>query len=261
MQAPEPLCGVYGQFCGIPMETFTKGWWHRECDGAPRQRTVAEMREHRRRQGSGGNCFDLVLWLREEFREAGIPARVIGHDLETAQAHVALLARDIGGLEYLCDPGDLWLQPILVTPDAPAFTTEWQTGFFPGRRVQVARTAGRLEVAYLRASGKVGRQAYDLAPVSEEQFQRACHHSQNLVRRPFCEALRPHPDSGRVEHWEYDEGRSFWNLDDGPVFEAPCRDRAEWVERITGRTGTHPAVLTAAFEVYSAVSPNANAQK
>lgn len=89
MQAPEALRRVYGRFRRIPMETFTKGWWHRQCGGAPRQRTVAEMREHRRLQGSGGNCFDLVLWLREELREAGIPSRVVGHDLETAQAHVA----------------------------------------------------------------------------------------------------------------------------------------------------------------------------
>lgn len=91
-----------------------------------------------------------------------------------------------------------------MTTGAPAFSAEWLPGFFPGRRVQVARTAGRLEVAYLRASGKVGRQSYDLAPVSEELFQRACHHSQNLLRRPFCETLLPHPDTGVIEHWEYE---------------------------------------------------------
>ncbi|MGE5589040.1 MAG: hypothetical protein ACM3ZA_00210 [Bacillota bacterium] len=214
MQAPETIRRVYGWFRGIPMETFTKGWWYAQCDGAPRQRTVDEMREHRQRQGPGGNCFDLVLWLREEYREAGISARVIGHDLETARARVALLVRDASGLEYLCDPGDLWLEPILVTPDAPGFSAEWQSGFFPGRRVQVARASDRLEVAYLRASGRVGRQSYDLAPVSEEQLHRACQHSQSLLRRPFCEMLLPHPDTARVEHWEYDEGTSFWNLDD-----------------------------------------------
>ena len=77
---------------------------------------------------------------------------------------MGVLAADPAGAEYLCDLGDLWLQPILVSPEHP---------------------------------------------VSEERFIRACNHSQNLLRRPFCEMLLPHPDTGAIEHWEYDREASF----------------------------------------------------
>lgn len=250
MRAPAALRDVWERFHGIPMETFTKGWWLKQSDGLSRQRTVDEMREHRRRLGAGGNCFDLALWLRHEFQQAGVPARIVGHDLERPEGHVAVLASDPTGAEYLCDLGDLWLQPILVSPDHPAFSPDWHPGFFPGRLIQVHRLDGALEMLYQRASGKVSRQRFDLAPISEERFLRACHYSQNLLRRPFCEMLLPHPDTGAIEHWEYDQKASFWNLEDGPVFEEPCSSLEEWIGRISSRTGLAPALIQTAFDAY-----------
>lgn len=246
MQAPASILQVWRLFQGIPMETFTKGWWSRECGGSPRQRTVAEMTEHRQLHGTGGNCFDLAVWLRHALHEAGIQARITGHDLGTGDAHAAVVATDPSGQEFLCDLGDLWLQPILIS-----HTSElWHAGFFPGREIQVHRDGDHLRVYYRRGNGKVSHQAFGLAPVPEEVFQQACHHSQNLLRRPFCEALLPHPETGRISHWEYDRGRSFWNLDSGPVFEEPCVDDAGWIARICQRTGISAEIVTGAFDAY-----------
>lgn len=122
MYAPAEIEQLYRQLASIPMETFTKGWWWLQCGGQARQRTVAEMAVHRERYGAGGNCFDLAYWLLDLARAAGIAARPIGHDLESWEAHAALLLTDDAGDEYLCDPGDLWLRPILVSPDSPGST-------------------------------------------------------------------------------------------------------------------------------------------
>ena len=250
MQAPDSIQQVWRTFDGIPMETFTKGWWHQQCGGSPRQRTVAELEEHRRTLGAGGNCFDLSVWLLHRFKEAGIPARMVGHDLETEDAHVAVVAAGPDGAEYLCDLGDLWLQPVRIShPVAPG----WFPGFFPGREVRILRESEQhLTVEYRRTSGKIGRQSYDLALLTEKQVATACHHNQNLLRRPFCEALRIHPESGRIEHWEYDRGRSFWNLPDGPVFEEPS---ADWTARISAMTGIAPEIINTAFAVYGVTPP------
>lgn len=246
MLAPHEISSVWRQFAGIPMETFTKGWWYDRCHGRPRQRTVAEMVEHRRTHGAGGNCFDLALWLRHAFLEAGVRARITGHDLGAEAGHAAVVAADRAGNEYLCDLGDQWLQPVLISPAVDG----WHRGFFPGREVQISRTDNLLQVRYRRSNGKVAGQSYDLAPVSEELVQQACGLSQNMLRRPFCEMLMPHPDTGKIEHWEYDKGRSFWNLESGPVFEADCQTQDEWVARIAARTGMAPDLIRGGFAVY-----------
>lgn len=250
MQAPVAMLSVWNQFRGVPMESFTKGWWHRRCGGAPRQRSIAEMVEHRQAYGAGGNCFDLALWLRHEFQRSGIPARVVGHDLSTPNAHVAVAAQGLDGEEYLCDLGDLWLQPILIDTESAAFSTGWHAGFFPGREIQVSRTGDQVEISYRRASAKVSRQCFDLRPIPEEELQRACDYSQNLLRRPVCEMLLTHPETGLLEHWEYDKGASFWNLADGLTFEAPCATAPEWADRICARSGLSPALILEGFAAY-----------
>jgi hypothetical protein len=252
MQAPPEIMAVWNRFVGVPMETFTKGWWYGCCSGSPRQRTVAELIEHRRTHGAGGNCFDLALWLRQALWDAGIAARIIGHDLCTPEGHVAVIASDRCGGNYLCDLGDQWLQPILIDPGAQAFADDWHRGFFPGREVRISRSDELLQVFYWRAGGKVGSQSYDLRVLTEDAVMQACHHSQNLLRRPFCEMLLPYPVTGRIEHWEYDEGASFWKLEDGAVLEEPCGKQAEWVARISGRTGMSAELIQAAFTTYAA---------
>lgn len=246
MRAPESILMVWRRFQGIPCETVTKGWWHAECGGQPRQRTVAEMRAHRERYGTGGNCFDLALWLQAELAAAGIGARMIGHDLETPSAHVAVLATDQAGNEYLCDLGDCWLQPVLVSPGSPAFDPGWHDGFYPGRSVQVRRSGESLEVEYRRANGKSYTQSFDLLPLTEETVARACHCSQNLLRRPFVEYLLP----GQGAKWEFDNGVSLLITADGAAMEEPCHSAAAWAERIAAKAGIAPEVTLASLAVY-----------
>ncbi|MDF2627057.1 MAG: hypothetical protein K0R39_888 [Symbiobacteriaceae bacterium] len=253
MKAPAEILRVWNHFAGVPMETFTKGWWHARCGGVSRQRTIAEMVEHRKLHGAGGNCFDLAIWLRHAFCQDGVPARVVGHDLCTEDAHVAVVATGSDGGQYLCDMGDLWLQPIRI--DGPGVSDGWHAGFFPGREVQIAPTDGGIEVLYRRSTGKVGRQSYDLRVLSEDEVMAACNHCQNLLRRPFCEMLLPHPETGVVEHWEYDKAKSFWNLAAGPVFEAPCGSMEAWGRRISQRTGMSEGLIAAAFAAYGVSGP------
>lgn len=111
------------------------------------------------------------------------------------------------------------------------------------------RSQDSLLIRYRRPNGKESRQRYDLAPVSDEGFRRACHHSQNLLRRPFVERLLPYPATGELAHWEYDRERSCWSLPTGLVEEEPA---ADWVERIAQRSGLGPALITAAFTAYAA---------
>lgn len=250
MRAPEPIRHLYAGLAGIPMETLTKAWWWEQCGGRPRQRSRAEMEAHRRRCGTGGNCFDLALWLLELAREAGLPAYAVGHGFQTEEAHAAVVVQDAGGAEYLCDPGDLWLQPVLVTPEAPGFATGFHPGFFPAAAVSIERTGRHLLVRYRRPNGKVGAQQYDLTPVGKADFLDACHHSQNLLRHSLVEQLLPYPKTGEVGHWEYDTGRSFWSLETGLIEEPPCDSVEGWALRITERTGIAPEISRAALRIY-----------
>ncbi len=56
---------------------------------------------------------------------------------------------------------------------------------------------------------------------------------------------------GRLEHWEYDEGRSFWKLESGATYEEPCATPGEWAERISTRTGMTRKLILAAFAAYA----------
>jgi hypothetical protein len=233
------------------METFTKVWWNEQCGDVARQRTVDEMVAHRHEYGTGGNCFDLALWLRHELQQAGIPARIIGHDLNTVHAHVAVLAEGGDGAQYLCDLGDQWLQPVLITPQREDWSPDWLRGFFPGRDIQITPVGDSLVVAY-RHSGRAATQRFDLAVIGQAELDRACHHSQSLIRRPYCEMLLPHV-SGSIEHWEYADGRSFWHLESGTEYEAPCASAGEWAARIADHTGMDSSLIRHVIELCDAI--------
>jgi hypothetical protein len=250
MHAPEPIRQIWSRFAGVPMETFTKGWWHRQTNGAPRQRTPQEMAAHRAALGTGGNCFDLSYWLLHELDQVGLRGYAVGHHLETEDGHIGVVAVDADGREYLCDLGDQWLQPILITPGDSAYSPDWHTGFFPAADVQLQRAGAELTVRYRRPNGKESRQTYDLTPVSTDSLNRACHFSQAHLTQVLCEALRPYPGTGEVAHWEYSEERSFWSLPTGLVVEEPCDSVEGWTARIAATTGVHPEVIRTGFDVY-----------
>lgn len=255
MQASERIRNLYARFAEMPMETLAKAWWWERCGGQPRQRSVAELEEHHRRYGTGGNCFDLAYWLLMQAREAGIPARVAGHDFEGWEAHAAVILSDGEGCEYLADPGDKWLQPLLISPEAPGFRPGYHVGFFPAAAVAVERDGDRLTIGYRRPNGKESTQTYHLAPVSDEAFLRACHHSANLLRRPIVEMLLPHPETGELAHWDFDRSRSAWSTERGLFVEEACDSTEGWVARIADRSGMAGAIIRTALSVYSSLPP------
>lgn len=64
---------IWHRFDSFPMVTITKTWHLKKLKN-PKQRAVEEMYEHHLRFGASGNCFDLAIWLMDEFRKTGIEA-------------------------------------------------------------------------------------------------------------------------------------------------------------------------------------------
>lgn len=240
---PPSIMQVWDRFAEVPCETFTKGWWFRACRGAPTQRTVAQLRAHRAAHGAGGNCFDLAFWLLHDLRAHGLAARIIARDLFEYDAHVAVLV-EAEGAEFLCDLGDQWLRPVRTTSD-PA----WREGHVPGRAIRVRSTATQLDIDCRNAAGEIYVEHYDRTPVDDERFLRACDQSQRLLRRPFCEILRP-VEGGR-QLWIYDREATYVVGADGERQDEPaCPTRAEYVARIARVTGLAPALIEEGFAAY-----------
>lgn len=70
MFAPESILKTWRKFNAFPMETLTKVWFYDKANGK-KQRDVTLMQEHREQYGMSGNCFDLALWLLDEFNKDG----------------------------------------------------------------------------------------------------------------------------------------------------------------------------------------------
>ncbi|WP_232336768.1 hypothetical protein [Planococcus lenghuensis] len=77
MRPPEEILTAWNQFSDFPMETLTKAWYFAK-SGEVKQRPVALMKEHQAQFGASGNCFDLAIWLLDEFQKAGVEAYSIG---------------------------------------------------------------------------------------------------------------------------------------------------------------------------------------
>ena len=227
LAAPPELLAVWRTFDGFPMETLSKARvYARE---GPRQRSVAELEADRARYGASGNCFDLALWLRHRLRAAGFVAEVISDDIGDRDAHVAVLAQTGAGRRYLCDLGDMWLQPIAV--DAPVLEpVPW---FFPAARVTLRCDGPRRVVTMHRPGGKRAAQRYDLTPVGDEALARACAANQEHLAQALVEVRDPARDA----HWEYDGGVARWSAPSGLTREPALADEAAEAARIAARTG------------------------
>ena len=198
------------------------------------QRGVSLMKEHRQKYGLSGNCFDLTVWLLDEFRKDGIEAYPIGHDLNTEDAHVAVVAKDESGNRYLCDLGDQWIMPILIDEKNKDFMNEKQSGFFPAADVQVQPSGKYVEIRYHRPNGKVSKQRYDTTPIDKESFDHAAETSQILVREtPLIECRIPYKNE--VAHWEFDEWKITMSTTDG-LYDYSCDegDYADVIHRMLG---------------------------
>ncbi|CAM4290481.1 hypothetical protein BAMA_03870 [Bacillus manliponensis] len=139
MLAPNYIVTTWRKFDSFPMETLTKAWFYQK-GTTKKQRSVSLMKEHREEYGITGNCFDLAIWLLDEFKNDGITAYPIGRHLHTERAHVAVITLDEKGRRYLCDLGDQWLDPILIDSNSEDYTDEILSGFFPAAKVQVKST-------------------------------------------------------------------------------------------------------------------------
>ncbi|MFC4711633.1 hypothetical protein [Planococcus dechangensis] len=251
MRAGEDILGVWRCFDGLPMDNLVKAW-HYEQAGVKKQRSVEEMREHRKAYGLGGNCFDLALWLLTDFRAAGIEAYPIGSKLGTEQGHAAVLAIDESGRRFLCDLGDQWIQPILAETQDEAFLDAPQQGFFPGAAVQLSAEPDGLTVIYQRPGGKLSVQKYSLDPVDLSEFWQAAEYSQHqLGKTPMIEVRVAH--EGELAHWEFNSWQSELSTTAGLINEEPAPSLDAWIERIHARSGYDRDIVEFALAFYKSL--------
>ncbi|MDF2038181.1 hypothetical protein P2R12_14540 [Cytobacillus oceanisediminis] len=248
LKAPHSILSIWKRFDCFPMETLTKAWFYDKA-GIKKQRDVSLMKEHRAQYGITGNCFDLAIWLLHEFKQAGIDAYPVGHELKTPSAHAAVVAVDEEGRRYLCDLGDQWLQPILIDPEARDFTPEKVSGFFPAADVQVSSEDRQLEIAYHRPNGKISRQCYDTDAADMNIFLEAAERSQNTI---YPKALLEQriPYKNETAHWEFYNWKSFLSTTEGLYHDAPADTIEEWAARIHEKTGYDIEFLIEALGFY-----------
>ena len=240
--APPQVLGVWRGFDDFPMETLTKAWVY--AHSGPRQRTVAEMEAHRQRYGASGNCFDLAIWLKQRLEEASVQACFISEDIKSEHAHVAVLATEVGGKRFLCDLGDMWLQPVAVDEAI----SQPIRGLFPGADITLETDEDILRVAYHRHGGKISRQSYGLTPVPEGDFCEAAEANQRVLAQRLVEVRDPM----NLAHWEYQDGICRTSTHTGQVAETPPRDRSEAALRIAARSRMSAAYVERCLAAFDA---------
>jgi hypothetical protein len=249
MFAPQSILNVWRKFDEFPMERLTKLWFYYQ-DSRKKQRDVSLMREHRSQYGISGNCFDLAIWLLDELQKDRITAYPIGHDLNSEDAHVAVIALDELGNRYLCDLGDQWIKPILIDKNNENYTDDKLSGYFPGANVQVIPKGHDLEILYHRPNGKVSKQEYNINPIDIDYFLQAAEYSQNLINpNPLLECRIPYKNE--IAHWEFSNWESFLSTSEG-LFEEPKLDTVEkWAFKINEVTGYDMEFLVKVLEQYN----------
>jgi hypothetical protein len=252
MQAPQSILSTWRKFDDYPMETLTKAWYFHKAKNQ-RQRSVSQMREHRMQYGISGNCFDLALWLLDEFKQDGIDAYPVGHDIGTDEAHVAVVALDEKGQRYLCDLGDQWLNPILIDAKSEDYSNEKQSGFFPAADVQVVLFGKDVEVIYHRPNGKISKQSYFIEPIQPDIFLEAAEYCQNHVHeKPLLEVRKPYKNE--MAHWEFYNWQSFLSTTEGLFQDSALEKMEEWVERINEMTRYNKQFLLDTLRIYQDMS-------
>jgi hypothetical protein len=248
MLASASILKTWGKFNDFPMETLTKVWFFNQ-GTIKKQRDVSLMRDHWEQFGMSGNCFDLALWLLDEFKRDGVEAYPVGHNLNSEDAHAAVIALNEKGERFLCDLGDQWLNPILIDTDSMDYTNEKVSGFFPAARVQVQDHPSGTEILYHRPNGKVSKQVFQTQPIEMDTFLKAAEHSQHLIKSgPLLECRIPY--KSEIAHWEFYNWESFLSTTEGLMKDSKLEKVEEWAERIHGKTKYNKEVLIQILERY-----------
>ncbi|RKL65759.1 hypothetical protein CR203_19115 [Salipaludibacillus neizhouensis] len=252
MFAPQNILNVWRKFDGFPMERLTKLWFYNQ-ESHKKQRDVALMKKHRSQYGISGNCFDLAIWLLDELQKDGITAYPIGQQLNSENAHVAVIAVDESGNFYLCDLGDQWINPILIDKNNENYTDKKLSGFFPGADVQVIPKGQDLEILYHRPNGKVSKQVYNIDPIDIDYFLLAAEHSQNLINpKPLLECRIPYKNE--IAHWEFSNWESFLSTSEGLFVEQELDSIEKWAYKINEVSGYDIKFLINVLEQYKEFS-------
>ncbi|WP_105978846.1 hypothetical protein [Bacillus paralicheniformis] len=248
MFAPDAILRTWRRFDAFPMETLTKVWFYHQ-GGDQKQRNVSMMKEHHQEYGIAGNCFDLSIWLLDEFTKDGVEAFPIGRSFKTERAHAAVIALDERGRRFLCDLGDQWLQPILIDCECEDYTSEKLDGFFPAAQIQVKPTTGGVKVLYHRPNGKVSTQVYSTEPVDMSVFWEAAECSQAALKpAPLLECRIPFQHE--IAHWEFSGWDIYLSTSKGLYREAKPDTIEGWTEKIHDVTGYDKNVIKKALEIY-----------
>ena len=254
MQPTGSILTTWEKFNDFPMETLTKLWIY---DTAidKKQREVSLMREHRQQYGITGNCFDLAIWLLDEFAKDGIEAYPIGNSLKTEDAHVAVIAISENGNRFLCDLGDQWLTPILIDSQSEEFVNEQLSGFFPAAKVQVKDKDNNTEILYFRPNGKISRQIYNTEPIDKGVFLNAAEYSQNLIKpSPLLECRIPYKNE--IAHWEFYNWESFLSTSEGLFMDPKLQGLEEMAEIISQKTKYNKDLLFSILKKYKSLQSN-----
>ncbi|MGG4487986.1 hypothetical protein [Metabacillus idriensis] len=242
MKATDEILSVWKKFDDFPMETFTKAWYYVK-SGSKKQRELSLMKEHKDQYGITGNCYDLSIWLLDEFAKAGIEAYPIGED------HAAVIALDNRGQRYLCDLGDQWLSPILIDAKAEDFTAEKLKGFFPAAEIKAEPGRDDVKITYYRPNGKSSSQIYQTAPVERTQFLAAAEHSQNTIKpEPLLEKRVQYGEE--TAHFEFYNWKSFLSTSHGLFDDPDAESIEEWADRIYKKTGYDRDFLMETLMIY-----------
>ncbi|MGG3641122.1 hypothetical protein [Bacillus gobiensis] len=248
MQAPKQILTTWRKFDDFPMETLSKAWFY-EKKQPNRQRDITEMKEHRSQYGIAGNCFDLSIWLLDEFSKHGIEAYPIGHRLKTNSAHAAVIAIDENGRRYLCDLGDQWINPILIDSNSEDYSNEKQSGFFPAADVEVIPAGQIFDIVYYRPNGKRSQQTYHTEPIETAFFLEAAEWSQRNVKpNPLFECRIPY--KSEIAHWEFDNWKSCLSTSEGLFHETTGQTVEDWADKISLLSEYDKQFLIEALEIY-----------
>lgn len=244
MKATQDILQIWRKFNDFPMETITKAWYS-QISLDNKQRTVELMKLHREKYGTSGNCFDLAIWLIDEFRKNDLNCYAIF----TPHSHVAVVVANEEGSTYLCDLGDQWIEPILIDRQHEEYTEEFLEGFFPGSKIRMNVQSNHLVVTYRRPNGKDSKQRFDLTPISDDELLAAGEKTQRKLITPLVEKRLFLVD--QVAHWEFDNYKSFTSYKTGREKEIELGSMEEWANRISRKSGINEEIVLKALKVYS----------